>query len=112
LVADIRRRFPEAYQQRGRELDTYRPPDGESFSDLGQRVIPFFEQIAEQNNNNILIVAHAGVNRVILCHILGMPLTNLFRLEIPYGAITRIDNVGGLFTLRLMMNNFLWPDSG
>ncbi len=101
-VDDIRKRFPEAYQQRGKQLDTYPPPGGESFSDLTQRIIPFFEQIAGQNDGNILIVTHAGVNRVILCHILGMPLINLFRLEIPYGSITMLVKTKSFFKLRAM----------
>jgi len=30
---------------------------------------------------NIAIVAHGGVNRIILCHLLGIPLENIFRIE-------------------------------
>jgi probable phosphoglycerate mutase len=54
-------------------------------------VVPVFEEIARQNKGSVLIVAHAGVNRVILCHVLGMPLANLFRLDQDYGALNMID---------------------
>ncbi len=41
--------------------------------------------------NNIVIVSHGGVNRVILCHLLGIPLENIFRIEQDYGALNIID---------------------
>jgi probable phosphoglycerate mutase len=34
----------------------------------------------------VVVVAHAGVNRVLLCRLLGMPLANPFRLEQGYGC--------------------------
>ncbi|MBI5049371.1 MAG: histidine phosphatase family protein [Nitrospirae bacterium] len=30
---------------------------------------------------NIAIVSHGGINRIILCHLLGIPLENIFRIE-------------------------------
>jgi alpha-ribazole phosphatase len=30
---------------------------------------------------NLALVAHGGINRVILCHLLGVPLANIFRIE-------------------------------
>ena len=38
-----------------------------------------------------MIVAHAGVNRVILCQVLGMDLANLFRLGQDYGALNLLE---------------------
>jgi broad specificity phosphatase PhoE len=83
-VAEVRRNFPGAYEARGRELATYRPPGGESFADLLLRVWPVFEQAA-RSRRRIALMSHAGVNRVLLCKILGMPLAHLFRLGQDYG---------------------------
>jgi probable phosphoglycerate mutase len=90
-MAEIRRRFPEAWAARGEALDTFRPPGGESFQDLAQRVMPAFRQLSESPDGPILVAGHAGVNRVILCRLLGMPLRNLFRLSQDYAGLTRID---------------------
>lgn len=35
----------------------------------------------------VLIVAHAGVNRVILRHILGVPFEKIFEIEQPYAGV-------------------------
>ncbi len=85
--AEIGSRFPGEWEKRGRDLAGYRPPGGESFEDLRARVVPAFEDIRKTLSGNALIVSHAGVNRVILCHVLGMPLSNLFRLDQATGSL-------------------------
>ena len=86
-VADIQQQYPGEYEARGKDMTGYRPLDGESFADLLQRVWPAFVEVMTAGNERTAVVTHAGVNRVLLCHLLGMPLANLFRLEQCYGSI-------------------------
>jgi probable phosphoglycerate mutase len=102
-MAYVRRHFPEQWRRRGDDLAKYQPPGGESFKDLQERVVPAFEAVSAQLKGHGLIVAHAGVNRVILCHLLGMPLSNLFRLGQDYGALNIIDY--GINTSRVLAIN-------
>ncbi len=87
---EVRRRFPRAYAQRGKALSDFRPPGGESFSDLYQRVIPWLTSLVEQGNPSLLLVTHAGVIRIILCHILGIDLHRLFMFRIDYAKMVRL----------------------
>ena len=67
------------------------PPNGESFLDFRSRVLKAFHEISEANKGeNLLLVTHAGVIRVILMHVLGMQDENLFRLNVDYASISRI----------------------
>lgn len=91
-MAAAKKLYPDAWQLRGEHLDIYRPPDGESFVDLMVRVWPVFEELVEASAGNLIVVAHAGVNRVLLCQLLGMPLCNLFRLIQDFSALNLIDN--------------------
>ncbi len=95
-VDQIRRSFPGDYEARGRDLAGFRPPGGESFADLLGRTWPVFKTVATEKDERVAIVAHAGVNRVLLCHILGMELGNLFRLDQDYGCVNtaRYDKSG------------------
>ena len=86
-VDEVRARFPGCYEARGVDLVGYRPSRGESFQDLLCRAWPTFETVVRAADDGVAIVAHAGVNRVLLCHIFGMPLENLFRLEQDYGCL-------------------------
>jgi len=88
--SEIRAKYPKEFKARGEDLANYTPPGGESFSDCYQRVIPVFESLAKSEASTLLIVAHAGVNRVILCHVLGIPLQNIFRLDQSYGCFNVI----------------------
>ncbi|MFH1027815.1 MAG: alpha-ribazole phosphatase [Pseudomonadota bacterium] len=112
-VNEVRRQFPKEYEQRGRDLAGYRPAGGESFNDLSARVAPAFEEVVQQNRGDLLIVGHAGVNRTILCHLLGMPLANLFRLEQGYGCLNILEYAAGSWViLRLNIpaeNNTVFP---
>jgi len=85
-VDEVRERFPGRYEARGRNMAGFRPPGGESFTDLQRRAWPAFETTFA-SPVPLAIVAHGGVNRVLLCHILGMPLENLFRLDQDYAGI-------------------------
>lgn len=47
--------------------------------------------ICSHQGNEIVIVAHGGVNRVILLDALGAPLDSLFRIEQDYACHNIID---------------------
>lgn len=88
--AEVRQSDPHAYEQRGRDPAGHRPPGGESFQDLQKRVVPAFEKALDCSTGDVVMVGHAGVNRVLLCYLLGIPLANLFRFDQDYGALNII----------------------
>ena len=87
---DVRRRYPEEYEKRGRDIVHFRPPGGESFMDCACRVIPAFYDAIYSTRGDILIVAHAGVNRILLCQVLGKSMSELFDIEQDYCCLNRI----------------------
>ncbi len=89
---EVKRLYPEEADFRFRDLATYRIKGGENIMDLRERVIPALERIIQDHRGRrVLIVAHGGVNRVILAHAMGLPLENFFRIEQDYGALNVID---------------------
>jgi probable phosphoglycerate mutase len=100
--ADVQRLYPSEFERRGADMVTYRTPGGECFADLAARVVPLFVEIVRGSSGNLLIVGHAGVNMVIICHILGMPLENLFRIRQDYGCMNIIDFDSHVMRLRKM----------
>ncbi|MDY6791033.1 MAG: alpha-ribazole phosphatase [Thermodesulfobacteriota bacterium] len=90
-MAQIRKQFPELWRARGEDFGGFRPPGGESFADLQQRVVPVVENITNQTKGKVLLITHAGVIRVLLCHVLQMPLSILFQIHLDYGALTIIE---------------------
>jgi probable phosphoglycerate mutase len=78
----IREDHPDLWEARGRDLGGFRPPGGESFLDLQQRVVCQVAILAAKDPGPVCIVTHAGVIRVLVCHCLGIPLANLFRIRL------------------------------
>lgn len=84
---EIKRLYPESYRKRGQDFAHFRVPGGESFSDVQNRVWPAFTALVEESEMPAVIVSHAGVNRVILSKVLGLPLQNLFDIPQEPGCI-------------------------
>lgn len=84
----VRESNPNLWRARGEDLAGFRPPGGESFRDLQQRAVPQIARIAEGTQGTACIVTHAGVIRVLICHVLQIPLSNLFRIHLDYGSLS------------------------
>lgn len=63
-------------------------PGGESFQELKMRVLQWWNE--QQIHHNRILVAHAGVIRVILGHLLEIPDHKLFTLDIRFGQLIEI----------------------
>ena len=105
-VDEVRQRYPGLYEARGADIAGFRPPGGECFAGLSERTRRAFEDILREaallqprlaegpreaqpgaGEANILLVAHAGVNRALICGLLGIPLERLFSLGQDHGCL-------------------------
>lgn len=67
-------------------------PNGESFVDLYHRVDDFLEkELPNTISKPVVIVAHAGVIRSILCKISNLPLKDAFQNQVSFGAVIKIE---------------------
>jgi alpha-ribazole phosphatase len=80
-MEDVKRLYPLECAERERDLVGYPFPGGESFRDVERRAVPILERIIDLSAENVLVVGHKGVNRVLLCHLRALPLGDLFSLS-------------------------------
>jgi alpha-ribazole phosphatase len=67
-------------------------PNGESFVDLDNRVREFLDRETFRiHNKPLIIVAHSGVIRSILCKINNLPLQEAFKTQLDYGVVIKIE---------------------
>jgi len=100
---EIAARYPAELQARFRDLPSFRIPGGESLLDVRDRVLPRLNGLIRRHHEQaFIIVAHAGVNRVILSEALGLPLDCLFRLDQNYGCLNVIDYFPDMGVVRLL----------
>ncbi len=91
--ASLSNQEPERLAEHYRNFVNSKPPGGgESVAELAGRVLPAFRDICDrEKEKNVIVCAHAAVNRVILCDALGAPLESFFRLEQDFAALNVID---------------------
>ena len=69
-----------------------RVPNGESFTDLHDRVIDFItNELQATHSKPVIIVAHAGIIRSFLCKISDLPLKDAFQNKVDFGAVIKIE---------------------
>ena len=89
---EIKEKWPDAFNSWSSNPLKFSPMGGESTIELRDRAVKAFNNIVEQHNgHNIAIVSHGGINRIMLCELLGMPLENIFRVEQDYACINIVE---------------------
>lgn len=67
-----------------------RCPQGESFQELFERSVAFWEDLCQQLHPYNLVITHGGVIRALLSYFLNFPLANAMRITIDYGSVTKV----------------------
>jgi alpha-ribazole phosphatase/probable phosphoglycerate mutase len=89
--ADIMAATPNALRQFWSDPLTYGPPGGERIGDFNTRVATAWENLLQRHiGRHILLICHGGTIRILLRHILEMPLKRIWRLEVPYATLSRV----------------------
>lgn len=82
---------PSAIKQYWNDPINTIPPQGEGLLAFEKRILDGWNNMLKEfQGSHILLISHAGVMRIILCHILNMPLTELFKLDIALAKASRI----------------------
>lgn len=100
--ADISRDQLDAWRA---DFVNIRMPNGENFQDLFDRVSAFWQEqilpLAQaQTEQPVLIVSHGGIIRALLCLFLGLSLQNAYRINLDYGAVTKLTLAGSTYTVQ------------
>ncbi len=89
---ELAERFPEAWKNRLKGFVEFRAPGGENLLDLRDRVVPEIQEIiARHIGEEVFVIGHGGVNRIILLDAVGAPPSSMFRIEQEYGCLNIID---------------------
>lgn len=101
---EIKSTWPDGWQARLADLVNYRVPGGENLLDVEARVMPVITEIVERHaGEEVLVVAHGGVNRIVLLNAIGAPLAGMFNVEQNYGCLNIIDYyTDGRATVKLL----------
>jgi broad specificity phosphatase PhoE len=86
--AEVRERFPDEYNSRKENIWYFRPQYGESYDDLFDRLYPVASEFATMAvTENLLVIAHAMVNKVLLGIFLDLPVEEIVKITHPNDTV-------------------------
>ena len=89
--AELEAESPGILQRFWNEPIRHAPPGAEPLAAFHDRIVAAWEELlGEYRGSHVLVVGHAGVVRMVVRHVLDMPLERLFRIQVGNAAITRI----------------------
>ena len=90
-VGELTADDPDVVVRFRRDPLIYAPPGAEPLTEFQGRVHAAWNSLLENHGGkHILVVAHAGVIRVMVAHVLNIPLRDIFHLQVPNAGISRI----------------------
>jgi broad specificity phosphatase PhoE len=99
----IEESFPREFRSWMECPAEFRFPGGESLAEMKQRVLGFRHLLLNRHaGQTVVLVSHAGPNRVLVAEALGVPDALLFRIDQRYAALNVIDYFPGSSVVRLM----------
>lgn len=81
-IDEVAARYPREYDQWLHAPELVHFPGGEAFADMQRRVVAALESvIARHPGETAVLVAHMGLNKVLLCAVLGLGLDRYWTLR-------------------------------
>jgi alpha-ribazole phosphatase len=78
-------------------------PGGESLAQLEQRISRFIDRLTgHAANDNILVVAHSGVLRTLICQLMDMELKHRWNFRVDLASLSVIHTYSGFAVLSLL----------
>jgi broad specificity phosphatase PhoE len=109
---EIKQKHPELSPYFFYNLKTFRFPGGETWGQFRTRVLRGLRDVLKKDQGkNILLAAHAGVNRIILAQALGLRFRNMFCLDQAYACLNIIEYYGSFSRVILMNATFYNPSN-
>jgi alpha-ribazole phosphatase/probable phosphoglycerate mutase len=100
---EIERRYPDRKKFHFSNLNDFHFPNGEYWNAFRSRVLKALREILRENQGKtILLVAHAGVNRIVIAQALRLPFKNMFFLDQAYACLNIIEYFDGYAMVRLV----------
>lgn len=88
----IRQQLPGQLEAFLRDPVNNRPEGAEPLFEFRDRIASAWEKLlGDHQGQHVLVVCHAGVIRMSLQYVLGMPIENAYRIKVANAGLTRIE---------------------
>lgn len=90
--AQVKEKYPTEYKEWHVNPRYTKPPKGESYQDMLQRVLISIHKIIDENCDDVVIVTHSAVIMCIQCYLTNTPFDEMMKFKTDNTSITEIDS--------------------
>jgi broad specificity phosphatase PhoE len=102
-LAEVQREFPDLHELWAHQPHLVKFPGGESLAAVRDRAASAVERLCDRHvGQTILLLGHVAVNRVLICHWLGLELSRYGRVRQDNACVNVFERGEGGWTVRLL----------
>ena len=93
LEKEIQKQWPSLLAEWQKRPEIVQMPEGENIQEVWNRSVACWEQISKSlvSNETALVVAHDAVNKTIICNLLGLSSSDIWKIKQGNGGVTVVD---------------------
>ena len=109
---EIQQKYPEVWRGFRERSTDFRFPEGETGQEARQRIAAFLEEKRQlHSKENIILVSHEGLIRVLMCHLMNRPVYQRWEFHVDFCGILEIAYQPDYKTWKLIRFNQKLPES-
>lgn len=89
---EVKGKFPKEYEEWYNKRRYTRPPKGESYQDMLERVLLIVHKIINENQDDVAIVTHSAVIMCLQCYITNTPFDEMMKFKTNNTTIVELDS--------------------
>ncbi len=103
---EIQQTYPEVWHAYTTRTTDFRFPGGESGAEVQHRIAEFLrEKLAQHDQDNLILISHDGLIRLLMCHILNLPVYQRWNFHIDFCGIVEMTYQPNFAAWKLMRFN-------
>jgi alpha-ribazole phosphatase len=103
MLEDIIKQDGEILRQWTRDPDSVTIPDGETLASVQERSMSWYDEACARDSDGIILASsHGGPIRAVLAKVIGLPLSNIFRLTVDLASISVLNHMGKFSNMESM----------
>jgi len=98
----VQEQFPDIARMWIQRSPSLTYPGGESLAQLDRRVADFVKRLDLHLPDTILVIAHSGVLRTLICQLMELPMIHRWNLRLDLASLSIVDTYAGGAILSLL----------
>jgi broad specificity phosphatase PhoE len=103
MLDDIIKQDGEILRQWTKNPESVTIPDGETLASVQERSMSWYDEACSLNSEGLIFASsHGGPIRATLAKVIGLPLSNIFRLTVDLASISVLNHMGKFSNMESM----------